>query len=54
MVANGPSERVGLAGMQERIALLRGRCQVTSRPGVGTRVRVDVPIVTETVCFNAA
>ena len=35
-------------------ALLRGRCLVTSRPGVGTRVRVDVPIVTETACFNAA
>ena len=54
VVANGPSERVGLAGMQERIALLRGRCLVTSRPGGGTRVRVDVPIALENGCFNAA
>jgi PAS domain S-box-containing protein len=54
VVANGPSERVGLAGMQERIALLRGRCLVTSRPGAGTRVRVDVPLGTESGVFNAA
>jgi PAS domain S-box-containing protein len=54
VVANGPSERVGLAGMHERIALLRGRCMVTSRPGAGTRVRVDVPVATETGSFNAA
>jgi signal transduction histidine kinase len=54
VVANGPSERVGLAGMHERIALLRGRCLVTSRPGAGTRVVVDVPIGTEYGSSNAA
>jgi signal transduction histidine kinase len=54
VVANGPSERVGLAGMHERIALLRGRCLVTSRPGGGTRVRVDVPIGTDHSSSNAA
>jgi PAS domain S-box-containing protein len=40
----GPSERVGLAGMQERIALLHGRCTIHSRPGAGTRINVEVPL----------
>jgi signal transduction histidine kinase len=35
---------IGVAGMQERIALLGGRCVVQSRPGWGTRVRVVVPL----------
>jgi PAS domain S-box-containing protein len=42
---HGPSERVGLAGMQERIGLLHGRCIIQSRPGAGTRITVDVPLV---------
>jgi signal transduction histidine kinase len=37
-------EHVGLASMQERVALLGGRCVIRSRPGAGTRVRVDVPL----------
>lgn len=40
----GPSERVGLAGMQERIALLSGRLSVQTRPGAGTRIRAEVPL----------
>jgi PAS domain S-box-containing protein len=40
----GPSEQVGLAGIQERIALLRGRCTIHSRPGAGARIRVEVPL----------
>ena len=39
-----PGERVGLAGMRERVALLGGRCQVDSRPGAGTRVVAWVPL----------
>jgi signal transduction histidine kinase len=39
-----PGERVGLLGMQERVALLRGRCTVTSQPGAGTQVLVEVPL----------
>jgi signal transduction histidine kinase len=39
-----PRERVGLAGIQERIALLRGRCSIQSRPGAGVRIRVEVPL----------
>jgi signal transduction histidine kinase len=42
--AAGPSERIGLAGMQERIALLSGRLSVQSRPGAGTRIRAEVPL----------
>jgi PAS domain S-box-containing protein len=54
VVANSPSERVGLAGMQERIALLGGRCLITSRPGAGTRIRVDVPVTAEASSVHAA
>jgi signal transduction histidine kinase len=39
-----PGERVGLLSMQERVALLRGRCTVTSHTGEGTRVVAMVPL----------
>ena len=39
-----PGERVGLLSMQERVALLRGRCTVTSQPGQGTQVVAEVPL----------
>jgi signal transduction histidine kinase len=39
-----PGERVGLLSMQERVALLRGRCTVTSRAGEGTQVVAVVPL----------
>jgi signal transduction histidine kinase len=41
-----PGERVGLLSMQERVALLRGRCAVKSQPGQGTQVIAEVPLVT--------
>jgi nitrate/nitrite-specific signal transduction histidine kinase len=31
--------------MQERVALLRGRCAVMSQPGEGTQVIAEVPLV---------
>jgi PAS domain S-box-containing protein len=40
----GPSERLGLAGMQERMALLHGRCTIRSRLGAGARIEVEVPL----------
>lgn len=40
----GAGERVGLAGMRERIVLLGGRFTVESQPGVGTRVVAEVPL----------
>jgi signal transduction histidine kinase len=39
-----PGERVGLLSMQERVALLRGRCTVTSHAGEGTQVVAVVPL----------
>lgn len=33
----------GLLGMRERAALLHGSCAITSRPGQGARVQVDIP-----------
>jgi two-component system sensor histidine kinase UhpB len=35
---------LGLAGMQERTAILRGRLDVQSRPGGGTIVQLQVPL----------
>jgi signal transduction histidine kinase/CheY-like chemotaxis protein len=40
----GPGERIGLPGMQERVALLGGRCRVHSRPGAGARIVAEVPL----------
>jgi PAS domain S-box-containing protein len=40
----GPGERVGLAGMQERITLLNGRLRIESDTGGGTRVIAEVPM----------
>lgn len=33
----------GLLGMRERVSFIGGRCEVTSRPGEGTTVRITVP-----------
>ena len=40
---SGPGERVGLAGMRERIGALDGVLEVRSRPGCGTSVAASVP-----------
>ncbi|MCU0625209.1 MAG: sensor histidine kinase [Gemmatimonadaceae bacterium] len=44
----GASERVagggGLFAIRERVALMDGRCAVTTAPGEGTEVVVDIPI----------
>jgi signal transduction histidine kinase len=39
-----PGTRMGLVGMHDRVAHLRGRCDVTSRPGKGTRVIAKAPL----------
>jgi signal transduction histidine kinase len=38
-------EHFGLWGMQERAMSLNGACQINSRPGAGTSIVVDIPIV---------
>lgn len=43
------SVATGLASMRERALLLGGRLTVESRPGLGTRVRAELPLGTETV-----
>ncbi len=41
------SHGVGLPGMQARARMVGGVCAVTSRPGEGTTVRVEVPLAQE-------
>jgi two-component system sensor histidine kinase DegS len=38
----------GLLGIQERSALLGGRCAIDSAPGRGTRICVSIPLIAET------
>ena len=37
-------EHIGLRGMRERAVLMGGSLRIMSRPGHGTRVRVEVPV----------
>ena len=39
-----PGERVGLASMSERVAMLGGELKITSRPGAGTSLVAEVPL----------
>jgi signal transduction histidine kinase len=41
----GPGERVGLSSMRERVTLLGGYFEVSSKPGDGTSVVVEVPLL---------
>lgn len=41
----GPGERVGMTGMRERITLLGGEFRVASRPGVGTLIVAEIPLL---------
>jgi len=34
----------GLGNLHERLAAIGGRCTIASKPGAGTRVRLEVPI----------
>jgi len=37
---------LGLLGMRERVNLLDGKMQIFSAPGEGTRITIDIPIIT--------
>jgi signal transduction histidine kinase len=42
-VRRGNSEGIGLLGMGERIELLKGKLEIESKPGKGTRVHFEIP-----------
>ena len=40
-----PGEQVGMTGMRERVVLLGGDFRVASRPGEGTLIVAEVPLL---------
>ena len=49
----GPGERVGMTGMRERVTLLGGEFRVASRPGVGTLIVAEIPLLVESAGESA-
>ncbi|MEZ4869625.1 MAG: sensor histidine kinase [Caldilineaceae bacterium] len=43
--ADDHAEHIGLRGMRDRVALLGGHFALESRPGAGTRIYVELPLV---------
>ena len=43
-----PPTHRGITGMRERAELLKGRLEIESQPGVGTRVRLEAPLANGT------
>jgi PAS domain S-box-containing protein len=41
---SGPGERVGFAGMRERVSMLGGELDIRSRPDAGTSVAASIPL----------
>ena len=44
--ARSASGHMGLSSLRERVSLLGGRCQIASRPNLGTTIEVEVPLET--------
>jgi two-component system sensor histidine kinase UhpB len=42
--ASDPAEGAGLVGIRERAALVGGRVDIDSEPGMGTHVRLEIPL----------
>jgi signal transduction histidine kinase len=47
-LGGGPGERIGIAGMRERVGMLGGNLQIKSRPGAGTSVVASIPLLRTT------
>lgn len=47
--AQDGTQGLGLAGMQERASLVGGQVRISSQPGHGTRIEVEVPVLLEGV-----
>jgi signal transduction histidine kinase len=43
-----PGERIGFAGMRERVGMLGGELEIQSRPGAGTFVAAIIPLIRTT------
>ena len=43
-LGGGPGERVGFAGMRERVSMLGGGLEIQSRPNAGTSVAATIPL----------
>lgn len=39
----------GIQGIQERVAALRGKCEIESQPGCGCRIAVELPLTEEPI-----
>ena len=43
-LGGGPGERVGFAGMRERVSMLGGELEIRSRPDAGASIAVTIPL----------
>ena len=44
-LGGGPGERVGFAGMRERVSMLGGELEIQSRPEAGTSIAATIPLM---------
>jgi signal transduction histidine kinase len=47
-LGGSPGERVGFAGMRERVSMLGGELEIQSRPDAGTSIAATIPLTRTT------